>query len=123
MSAGRASGPAERTAAGKSGEKAGTGAAPEGRHITQSSVWVAMPEGSPSAGSVVASATHWTLPAVVQIKVKPWGWTTGAATATPMDKANHTNIQRTMERASRRVWRNAMECDYGPASIPEGLTH
>jgi hypothetical protein len=54
-------------------------------------------------GVVVASAassadTHWSAPAALHTKAMDLGCTIGEATATPMDIASHTNIQRTMER-------------------------
>ena len=115
MCAGGAAGCKARAETGTEKTGADTGAAPAGRHMTQSSAWACMPEGSPSAESPAESDTNLTLPAVVQISVKACGLTTGAATATPMDNANHTNIQRTMVRASRRDWRETMEQDYEPA--------
>lgn len=80
--------------------------------MTQSNAWACMPAGLPAPSSAASLETNLTLPAVVQISVKACGLTTGAATATPMDKANHTSIQRTMERASRRDWREGMAPDY-----------
>jgi hypothetical protein len=93
------------------------GGAPTGRHMTQSSVWPCMPVGAPSGLSPFDPATNLTLPAALQISVSACGLTTGAATATPMDNANHTNIQWTMERASRRDWRVGMGRDYGLAPL------
>jgi MarC family membrane protein len=68
-------------------------------------------------GVMVASAassadTHWSAPAALHTKAMDLGCTIGEATATPMDNASHTNIQRTMARWLRSVSRKPMAPDY-----------
>ena len=93
------------------------GGAPQGRHITQSSAWPGM------VGAVESTSvgTSLAVPTAVQTSDKPCGLTQGAATAAPMDSANHTNTQRMRERQSRSdsslsmpgLWRTGRHPDRG----------
>jgi hypothetical protein len=50
------------------------------------------------ASAASSADTHWSAPAALHTRAMDLGCTTGEATATPMDNASHTNIQRTMTR-------------------------